>query len=308
MTDWSDIQKALVPNITEEAIRTLEDFEVITSLGTGAIIYSRRLGAFNNLKQNLTAVSVASTLGLASVDYARRTYVPNEPSKISGGEGGPVSTHSAYVDAYQAARAYVLKCEEALTTNPDVELTMGTFAASVALERLRSGFTAAHTLYSLGLNIEGDAVARQVLEQIAWAIAASEVTSEEEVEKVSATRAISNLKRIAPYAGRLYGWLSDSVHAGLPQHRESFMTDESDRGFVISSWNRRPVAAQVILQLADLWVLAYERTQRDHMTTFVAIDPEADFMPLADRPFLGRMTELIDAVIDAHERSAPDTA
>jgi hypothetical protein len=294
----------LLGNITEQTLRTLEDFEVINSVGTGAIIYSRRFGAFNDLTRSLKSVAVAASLGLKSIDYARKTYLPDDLGESDRKNPGSDATHLAYVAAYHEAREYMLNCQQALLTNPNVALSLGTYAASVALERLRSGFTAAHTLYSLGLNIEGDAVARQVLEQIAWAIAASQVTSDEEIKNVSATRAISRLKRLAPYSGRLYNWLSNNVHAGLSQHLEAFTTDESDRGIILTSWNRRPVSAEIILQLADLWVIAYERTQSDHMTQFVAIDPQADFMSFADRPFLRRMSELVGIVKDAYNRSA----
>ncbi|MCU1525905.1 MAG: hypothetical protein JWO18_2799 [Microbacteriaceae bacterium] len=299
---WADIEKALNPNLTLDALRTLEDFEVISSVGTGAIIYSRRYGELNDLATNLKAVAVATSLGLKSIDYARKTYSTNGTRDSDSVEDQSESSHSAYIAAYRAARKHVADCEISLRTNQSVELTQGTFSAAVALERLRSGFKAAHLLYSLGLNIEGDSVSRQILEQIAWAVAASQVTSDDEIEAVSATKSISKLKLLAPYAGQLYGWLSQSVHAGVQQHRDAFNIDEDGRGNILMSWSRRPIAAQIILYLADLWVVAYEWTQREHMTRFVAVDPDTNYSVVASRPYLRYAEELIERVQAASKR------
>lgn len=271
-------------------LETLEDFEVVGSYGSGAILYSSAYRDVNGVGKNLEAVSVAATLGLSSLDYARRRYVSNdEPPQER-------ETHRSYVAAYKVARQHIDQCENAMVTNEKVELGIGTFAASVALERLRSGFVAAHLLYSLGLTYEGDAVARQILEQIAWSVVASKIVDQEKLGMVSSSASIRELKALVPTAGRLNGYLSKSVHLGHDQHQQVFGADAAGIGRVSITWTRTSVSAHILLSLADLWVVAYEWTQREHMMAFVSLDPNAGFSVNSKRPFLEVANKLIDDI------------
>lgn len=285
------------PNLTELVLETLEDFDVVGLLGAGAIIFPSALRDVNGVGDNLQAVSVAATLRLSSVDDARRRYVG------TGGQPTEAAAHRNYVQSYKAARAHIDECVRQMTTNTRNELGIGTFAASIALERLRSGFLAAHVLYRLGLNLEGDVVARQVLEQIAWALTASEVVDREKLNAVESSKSIAKLKKLVPEAGRLYGLLSKSAHASYEQHLSAFTTDQAGRGLVKAAWNRQSVSADILLRLADLWVISYEWTQREHMTAFVSLDPANSFRVIAERPFLNRAQRLVDLIVA--EESGP---
>jgi hypothetical protein len=290
----------LIPSLKKMTLETLEDFEVVGSYGSGAILYSAAYRNVNGLGRNLEAVSAAAALGLSSLDYARRRYVStdDEPSQDA--------TQTGYVAAYKAARRHIDQCANAMLTNPDVELGFGTYAASIALERLQLSFGAAHLLYNLGLHYEGDVIARQILEQIAWSVAASQVMDEDKLERISSSASIPDLKVLAPAAGRLNGYLSKSAHLGLAQHRQVFQADVSGRGRISMTWNRTRVSADILLSLADLWAIAYEWTQRAHMTTFVSLDPEANFHVDAKRSFLGIAKKLLDDIPPADEK--PDVS
>lgn len=262
----------------EMAIRTLEDFDVVGTPASGAILLPRQPREFNDLARDVQAAAVASTLGLSSIDYARRVHT-REGSQV---DWGP--SIDAYVGSYRAAKRHMNLVAGNLKTNPDVELPLGVFAASVALERLQSGFTSAHLLYRLGFNYEGDAVARQVLEQIAWSAAAAELSSEDALNRLQPNRAIGTLKKLVPHAGPLYGELSATTHAGLSHHRRVVQL-EDDTGRVIVAWGRHGLSALYLLLLADLWVLIYEWTQREHITNFIGITPGDSFVPDSERRF-----------------------
>ncbi len=161
------------------------------------------------MPRNLRAAAAASALGLASLDNARRRYTHED------GEAEPTAI-DRYLQAYFAARGYMKETLRDLGDFGDSD-NYGAFAAAIALQRLDSGFRAAHILYRLGLNIEGDTISRQILEQIAWALEASRLFTLEEIEKVSASYSISALKKLIPGIGPFYGALSDIAHAGLEQ-------------------------------------------------------------------------------------------
>jgi hypothetical protein len=279
-------------NLKLMTLETLEDFEVVGSYGSGAILFSSAYRNVNRLGENLEAVSVAASLGLSSLDYARRRYVSSD-------EPPQETTQSSYVAAYRAARTHMDACANAIVTNKDVELGFGTYAASIALERLRLSFGAAHLLYNLGLHYEGDVVSRQILEQIAWAVAASKVADEHSLNKISSSGSIPHLKKLEPGAGRLNGYLAGSAHLRATHQQQVFEADEQGRGKISMPWLRTSISADILLSIADLWVIAYEWTQRDHMKAFISLDPDNDFGVDQKRPFLGAAKSLIDAIANA---------
>jgi hypothetical protein len=282
---------------------TLIDFSSVVTPGSGAILYPRRQ-EITNLGRNIHAAAVASGLGLASLDYAKRRYVPAE----EGPEPEDVGSSRLYRDAFFAAMAHKKATEEQLASSDDVP--MGIFAASIALERLDSGFKSAHLLYQLGLNYEGDAVARYVLEQVAWSIVASRLSTLEEIEKVKSTAAIGELKKLIPWAGQLYGDLSKTTHAGLKQHQIAFMVDDEQRGRVLSTWSRLGVCAAHIMLLADAWSVAWEYTQAPYMQQFNALHSAIDRKVRADREFMTVVHLTVDAIDDAEalEQALRDSA
>ncbi len=165
----------------------------------------------------------------------------------------------------------------------------------MALDRLVTSMLGAHVLYRIGLNFEGDAVARHVLEQIAWAVAAADINDEDALRKLSATRSIGKLKLLASYAGPLYGRLSETTHASFDQHSE-IVDSDGEAVSIRLAWGRHALSALTLLQLADLWVLAYESTQRDHMTKFAGLNPEARYTVVSDREFIGAMRSLVTQI------------
>lgn len=294
MTSFSSL---LDPSLRGMLLDTIEDFDMVATFGGAAVLYPARY-EHTNLPENLHAAVAATTLRLRSLDYAKSRYGQTrrrQPHK---------SSHDLYIDAYRLAKAHIGACSNAFEPNAELEVGFGTFAASIALQRLVTSVLGAHLLYRIGLNFEGDAVARHVLEQIAWAVAAAELDDEEQLRQLSPTRAVSKLKPLAPYAGPLYGRLSETTHASLTQHRR-VVRSEGETLSVLLAWDRPAWSALTLLQLADLWVLAYEWTQQGHMKSFLALDRSAGYAPLVDRPFLKHMRELV-LRIEAEETSEHD--
>lgn len=69
-----------------------------------------------------------------------------------------------------------------------------------------------------GAFFESAAIARMILEQIAWANSVDPLEDFESVQKTSATKSIGPLKDKFDGAGRLYGWLSVHTHWAYEGH------------------------------------------------------------------------------------------
>jgi len=277
------------PRVGERTHELLEDFKVIATMQYMALISKHSDGG--NFKVNVRSAVVASTLRLSSLDYARRRYV-NEQEEDSSEK----DRHDAYVEVYQAAKRYMAQSIEKLTTNGRPEPTVGVFGASLVLERLKTSFFSAHFLYQMGHKYEGHAIARLILEQIAWAFCAYQLGDIDAIEAIETTRSVKALRRFAPVAGPLYGFLSGKTHIDYSSHREFLRTEEGGT-CIIHTQRDYDEYAQVILELADLFGIVWELSQAPYIIDTEAIVETLEggqFVANPDRPFLKLMTVLKD--------------
>lgn len=105
--------------------------------------------------------------------------------------------------------------------------SVGLLAAEAALMRLVPTFRSALILVSQALAFEAAAIVRLALEQIAWAYAVHTLKDRERVFSVRPTKAISDLKRLVPFAGSLYGALSAQAHVE-PEKSETYYANDDD--------------------------------------------------------------------------------
>jgi hypothetical protein len=283
-------------NWLESVLATLEDFDSATSPAIGAVLFPRNW-AGTELPANITAAMTATQLRLSSLDYAKRRYVDvrDDPD-----EARPLDR---YTGVYKFCTRYMDDAAGRLETSETEALTYGVYAAAVALERLRSTFSALSLLYRLGLNYEGDAVARQALEQIAWALVAAGTDDEAAVRKLRANKCVTQLRSFESVAGVLYGFLSESTHAGLAHHQVAHtVSPDTGTGIVRLAWPRLHMASVVTVRLADLWVLVWEHSQRLHLTEFVAVNPDDEYASNPSRSFL---VEAMSMAADVKDDPAP---
>ncbi|KRE29583.1 hypothetical protein ASG80_19280 [Agromyces sp. Soil535] len=281
--------------------QTLEDLAVISSLGAGTILYDRRFDHDSGLSENLRAVAIATSLGVKSIDKVRRDYEDHQFKSHDTAQ----PARSRYVHAYRVAQRHVEDSLDSLETNPDASLTLGMYAGAVALQRLKFSMFAAHLLYQLRLRYEADSVARHVLEQIAWAVAVAGFTQDDQMARVQPQKTIGKLTALCPEAGPLYGALSDATHAGMTYHLAVFETNENERGIIRHGLTDWTGSAATILTLADLWVVAHEYTQGDHLKRIVSTDRDAGYRPTENRPFLTAARAIVQEII-ALEANPPD--
>lgn len=231
----------------------LENFDVIATFRHIALVPGS--SNLDDLNENVNAALIATTMGLKSIDHAKRRYVESKEER-------PEKFHSlgAYNEAYKHAKNYINVIMRKASTQGHPPATVGVYGAAIVLQRLQSSFFCSHLLYNLGHKYEGHAVSRLILEQIAWAYTAYPLTDLEHVKKIETTKSIGNLKSLVPDVGRLYGYLSTKTHIAYDSHNE-FLTESNNKGALFMSRGLYYEYAQVILHLADLFAVVWEMSQ-----------------------------------------------
>jgi hypothetical protein len=272
---------------TGEMVRELlEDFHIAGTVQCVAIV--SRDEHLHHLRENVQAATVAYTLGLKSLDYAKRHYCKSSDSERVD---GPVE---AYIDVYHASKGYVLHMVNKLK-NESHETPLGVYGAALALERLLPSFFCAHLLYRLGHGYEGHAVSRLILEQIAWAYAAYKLEDLETIKSIKTTKAISQLRQFVPRAGKVYGFLSKKTHIDYSSHAE-FLCVQDGRPAVRHAQPKFDEYGRTMLFLADIFGMVWELSQCSYIGVPEAIVIEPVPAPDPKRQFLSIMKNHIDAI------------
>ncbi len=265
----------------------LEDFAVVGNILQIALIPNDKYN--DELRQNVQAAIAANTMGLSSIDYAKKRYVETE--KDDSSEKKP---NQLYVQSYKAAKRYIEDQIDNLETKNKPDPSVGVFGASIVLERLRYSFFCAHLMYELGFRYEGHAVSRLILEQIAWANQAYPLDDTSLIAKIKTTKAITYLKKTVSIGGPLYGFLSDKTHIDYRNHFE-FLSNDNNKNTINFTHHKFYEYAQVILYLADLFGIIWELSQQDYLSNFDAIiKTDNGYCVNEKRSFLGISTDIID--------------
>ena len=267
----------------EKVHNLLEDYEVLSTILYTALI--PRYFADRTLSENVEAAVVASSNGLASIDYAKKRYCKSEPideALVASSE------RIQYIEAYMSAKKYILSM---ISKFPDSDEKLplpsnGVLGASIVLDRLQYSFFSAHLLYTLGHRYEGHAVSRLILEQIAWAHTACRLETVEDIKKIVTTKTISKLKKTQPVAGQLYGFLSKKTHIDYKSHFD-FLHFENGKIVMKYTQNEFYEYAEIILYLADLYGIVWEISQYEYLPELESIEVTNDsYFIKEDRPFL----------------------
>ncbi len=266
----------------------LEDFDIVaTTLNVALVGQSAR---HSSLRENVAAAVIASSMNLSSLDYAKKRYV-RKTSDIPSVDK-TVNLKDQYVNTYFSSKNYMAEVRSRLVT-PNTDLPSdAVFGASLVLERLAASFFSAHLLYCLGHSYEGHAVSRLILEQIAWSVAAYSLADKSDVTDIVTTKAISELKKLVPEAGLLYGFLSNKTHIDHSSHLE-FLDVQNGANVVRYFHHEFEEYALVLVRLTDFFVIAWEFTQRDFLKTFDSLNFNLEEVSLVkNRPFLLKMNAI----------------
>jgi hypothetical protein len=257
----------------------LLDYGVVFDGGHFALLAPSRLAdglAGTHIRHGVNA----AMMGLTSVDHFRRTY-GSESS-----EADRRHDEVRFVEVYAEARRHIVEAQTRTGSPAGMPDRLGFVGAHLSLNRSLASLRAVRLLYAVGLNPEADAVARQMLEQLAWAYAVDPLDDIEEINRVSSSKAVGTLRAsVGPSVGRLYGELSRWAHMGRLEHHRSLR--EVDGGIaIIESEPQFGLGALRILALADWWVMIWEWVHRSCLSSFQATLPGHALRPNPDRPLL----------------------
>lgn len=240
--------------IHEQMDHILENLLYVGIGGEGALV---ALDASPEFVRDIEGAAISRRLGIGFA-YARSRYVP----EFTGAE--LPALYESFQEVYFAGRRHMDATAGRFRTG--VEPTAGAVYSKAALDRLPATYFSAGLLFRTGRLFEAQALCRVFLEQVAWAYAVHGVDSYSEGERVSVTMSISELKRILPAVGQLYGTLSRDTHLGIESHLRFLDFDICDSGAVILAHGNASLSAgAVLLELSDAWSVVYELSQSPWM-------------------------------------------
>ena len=222
----------------------LEDY-IIVGLGRVAALVPR--DAPESYIQSVQAAGVSAQLNI-SLPYALKRYVTqNSEPHIHISE-----IWRLFQDIYIAGKSHIDATINRFNTRKGA--SAGEVFSNAALRRLKASYFAAGLMFRTGHLFEARTIARLFLEQVAWAYSVFSLKDVPAALRVSPTQSISNLKKILPKAGRLYGELSKETHISLEAHLR-FVNLASDVPQVIFTHGEKSLmSGTVLLDLADYWL------------------------------------------------------
>ncbi len=135
-------------------------------------------------------------------------------------------------------------------------------------------------------------IARALLEQIAWIYASHESKTPDELESITAPKAVRKLSRLMPLTGRLYGFLSDAAHIN-PRRTRRYL-DLSEGPIKVTIAGAAPdklLCTKVLLHLVDIQTIVAEHIYADYLRVLETISKNVDgsLAIRPDRPFVAEI-------------------
>lgn len=194
--------------------------------------------------------------------------------------------------ALLTATKYSNKIIDRIVDIPDKPGDLGLVFTTLTLMRSKRTLRACRILLKLGHGAESFVIARLLLEQVAWIYASHQSKTPEELESITASRAVKRLSRLMPIVGRLYGYLSDVAHIN-PRHTRQYLRVSDGPMQVITAGAARDKlrCAKILLHLVDVQTIVAEHVYADHLPTLETISKNVDgtLAIRADRPFVAEV-------------------
>ena len=191
---------------------TPEDFEADLNQGFWPI--GINLDYPVELREKLTAASVAVALQYKSIDYVQKKYGGQYDYDPGGAyrRDRDIRTKSiglltSITDGIQVFRSNI----------PD-EGTIGEHLSDMTFGRIPYSLSRAFAEADKGAIFESTVIARMIIEQLCWALKIRGSDDPDEISSTSATKSITQIAKCFPTLGRLYGWLSKHAHWSFDAH------------------------------------------------------------------------------------------
>lgn len=202
----------------------------------------------DGLKRKIAAAVVSQFLGLRSVDHVLKKYLAHVTYPEEEGSRLDLRIRS-FVSCKMSDFNSLIRYLAPLPNK--------SWCATVSEWTLsRAPFSMELLAYcgQRGALFEALAIARMMLEQLAWAYVINTETDENAVHKLSASRAIVSLKAKFCFAGRLYGWLSGHIHWTFDGHKKSMFSHGGALGHLFASSYFKAVIFAIMILLSKTYL------------------------------------------------------
>lgn len=178
-----------------------------------------------SLKKKVAAVLISEFVGLKSIDNIMKTYMRDVSYPVAA-----ESRLDLRVREFVSKRISAFDGQlYALSISFNGKLSGNTVIGLLTLKRAVFSMDLLAYCGQRGALFEGVAIARMMLEQIAWAFSVANSLDENAVHKISATQSISALKTQIACAGEFYGWLSQHAHWKFDAHKKAVITNDKEK-------------------------------------------------------------------------------
>jgi len=186
---------------------------------------------------------------LSSIDYTRKQYLKDAKYEMNDG-----SRLDLRVSAVLKKRTELLSDLIVRLSERPVK-SNGESVGEWTLLRVPFATKILLSCANRGALFESVAIARMLLEQVAWAIKINSFDDVEKIQSTSATKAVAHLKTICPSCGPLYGWLSSHAHWAYEGHVKAMDFDEERMIalFATSEFKRKALTLSVVMTTIIIW-------------------------------------------------------
>lgn len=219
------------------------------------------------LKEYIAAAQKAYWGGFKSIDYVYKTYIKGNFIEKTANES------KLLFEIVGEVRKMIDYAMGLISRNLDMDVpdTAGFTAAAVALSRLGVSINSACFLCENGLLFEPMNIAKLILEQSSWAYSVRNKELES-IKKSAASKSITNLERIIPGVGKLYGRINEIAYLNAKMHFTRTMMDK-DR-VLLSSQSLGTEAAYILYRVVEVYcaILEWLYLERMGKTLFIRKD------------------------------------
>lgn len=195
------------------------------------------------LIRRISAARLSYLMHLGSVDYTRKRYLKDAKYEMNDGSRLDLRVTRALKNQTELLAELIRRLSRRATKSE------GEIICEWTLLRVPFATKLLLSCANRGALFESVAIARMLLEQVAWAIRINTFDEHEQIQNTSATKSVAYLKTICPSSGRLYGWLSSHAHWMYEGHVKAMAFDEGQMIalFATSGFKRKALALSVVL-------------------------------------------------------------
>jgi hypothetical protein len=222
----------------------------------------------DDLIRRISAAAISFLAGNRGIDYTYKRYTQNNSYRTNDGSRIDIRISRAINNSGNQLSSLL----HHITTTGDK--IIGNIICEWTIMRIPHAINQLMSLAHRGNLYECCAVARMILEQLAWAAAIDELVDKESIDRTRAEGSIPALKRTIRFAGSLYGWLSSHSHWRYDGHIKSMEFTQDGMATVLRSPRFKAISVTVALLLMASSIHTLRMLRATDITSLLALPAE----------------------------------